>query len=492
MAASASSLTTPPPIATSSLSLDFNRVYTSGATMLLNPIESNSIFIVAAILSASIEYLFEISGDVDSEYYQDLFEVITEETLIFGVVQLTMVFLASLTQLSEAWTIMVQWGMLLMIYMAIWLTLFVVYAAQSNAAWRKHWKQFETVRMNSSANNPDEDEKLYMRCVGKFRVTMKAYGYEKKLDFCDYLGTIEQKQVVKLMDLSWKSWLSMVVTATFNSLRATLVHRNRNEWVGSDLVIPLASYVLLQGFIPTGFFWYIQSTLRRRLQQYLDLGSEGMEKRLQQLDFNETEPDTSRHHIVEPFQPSDLQDPTSFLFWQSLDVTLTLVQIALLQLVWFYSNAVLTIGGNGTFLSSGPAIICLLILCVPAIVLAWKLSWTVTLISILSSLETAANRELLDELCGITKEQRQQEKEEKEAAEKALAIEEENKKRVAEGGMPKAVEELDEAGRVKVQVVAKRPVILDDDFTMSRIRLDQKQTTRMYDQLQGLDFKFKS
>ncbi len=475
--------------------LDFNKVYTSGEVIMLNPVESNAIFIVAAMLSASLEYLFEISGDVDSEYYQDLFEVITEESLIFGIVQLTMVFLSSLTQLSEAWAIIFQWGQLLMIYMAFWLTVFVVFVANNNMGWRAYWQTFETQRMGSGSANPTDDEKLYARCVEKFRMTMMAYGYtrDQQVHFCEYLGTIEKRLVVKLMDLSWKAWLSMVVTATVNSLRAAAVARDRHDWMGINQVIPFASYVFVQGIGPLSFFLYLRNGLRRRLQQYLDLGSEGMEKRMKQLNFNASEPDASKHHDVEPFTQSELQDPQSFLFWQSLDTTLTLVQISLLQVVWFYSNAILTLGGNGKLwvetdtMTSVVMFILLILLFAPGVVMALNLSWTVTLISIMSSLEIAADRELIDECCGITKEMRQAEADEKEAAEKKKQEEEEQRKREEEGrGAGPAPVELDEEGKVKVQMGVKRPVVLDDDLGMSRIAIDAKMVQSQYEEIEGI------
>jgi len=419
---------------------DFASLYTSGDVILQNPIESSAIFLIVVVVCGSIEYLFTLADEVDSKFFRQMFETISEEVLVVGVLSLMLTFGSSLiSNLPEQWSVMFDWAHICLLFMGVMFVTLLCAITLNVLSGNKKWAKFENSRISLSPEMQAAREQKFRLSFEKFQIAVKAHGFRVDVNFSRYLLKAEKANLVTLGNLSWKSWLALSTIVVLNALRTKLIPQHpspteQNELLNStDSLINIATYVLLAGYGTMGLFLWIHFTLQLRFRQYLMLATTKAGDKEDGTDLDA------------PLNKMDLDDPQSFLMWQSLSSTLSMLQAVLMFLVWYSSVFFL----NMMYRSFKQNIaVTLMIICVafaPLVVFIVMVPWTLTTVAVLSSLGTSLNEEWVREL--VT----------------SVGTE-------GEGGRRKAEElhELKASADAKPVTKALRPVVIDDT-AMSRV-----------------------
>lgn len=372
--------------------VDLSNLYSNGDVILSSPIESSTIFLLIVVVSASIEYLFGIAREVDSDFFRQMFGAITEEVLVVGVLSLLLTFVSSLiSSLPSQWELMFKWAHICLFFMATIFIVVVCGVLVASLSQHKAWKKFELSRMKV-AESFDGREQKFKLSWEKFCVALRAYGYDTQVSFASYVFRSERLNLVALTNLTWKSWLALSVLVVLNALRTKLIPTTHNPddpaqvLSDNDALLNIIAFLLLCGLGILIVFFYIHFTLQQRFRQYLMLTIT-------------KHGDPSAPLVV---RKTDLDDPQSFLLFQSLPSTIAALQMLLVCLVWYLSVFFLNLMYTTFSYNFGLTIVIIVAAISPAIVFVAFIPWTITTVSILSTLGTNLQEAYIAELLGAT------------------------------------------------------------------------------------------
>lgn len=377
-----------------SSSNELSSLYSQGDIILQNPIESGAIFLVVVIVCASIEYLFTLAGEVRSKFFRIIFDTISEEVLVVGVLSLMLTFGSSFFKsLPSQWGVMFQWAHICLLFMGIAFVVLVVITVVAVLSGNGKWKKFEQSRMVGSPEGLSSHELKYRQSWEKFGVALRAYGYASDLTFADYLMKGEKQNLVALGNLTWKSWLALSTIVVVNALRTRLNPTHPSDTDpnillnDTDTIINVSAFIALVGYGTLALFLYVYFTLQQRYRQYLMLGS-----RSTALDGED------KHDQPLVVSKLELDDPQSFLLWQNSRSTMSLVQACLMFFVWYIAVFFLNMIYSTFSFNVGLMLLLIAAAVVPVLVFLALLPWTVTTVAALSTLGTSLNEKWVKSL----------------------------------------------------------------------------------------------
>lgn len=391
---------------------DFSSLYSSGDVILQNPIESSAIFLVVAVMCASIEYLFSLASEVESKFFRSMFEALSEEILVFGVLSLLLTFGSSLiSQLPEQWAVMFQWAHICLLFMGIMLVTLLGFLSLAVFSANRKWSSFEATKLHLPSESLNPSERKYRQACEKFRLALAMFGYEKNaIAFGPYLLKAEKQNLVALANLTWKSWLALSTLVVLNALRAKVMV------LASDFsdpkepgllneqgnLINVAAFVLLCGYAPLALFVRIHRVMQRGLRQFLMLVSGS--GRLGGDVVGGAGGVVGSEPLLHKLDKLDLEDPQTFLLWQSLTSSIAVVQALLMFFVWYTSVFFLNMIYSTLEFNVGLTVLYIVGALVPPVAFVVLAPWTLTAIAILSSLGTCLNEKWVKELIAAKQE----------------------------------------------------------------------------------------
>ena len=460
--------------ATQKLGQDFFEVYTSGTLILRQPIEASTIYLITVILASSIEYLFEMAGRVNSKFFRQLFKTQVEETFVFGTLILLLVIFSSfVADMPEGWAVVFAWVEMSIVFMAVWYCGLTSVVALKTAQFAKELETFETSRMGSGDQGDLKDyEKLFTNACTRFKMSMLAFGYDKPLVHAKYLFRVQKRIICGLADLNWKVWLSMTVPTVFNAVRAGLM--DGAEQSGNATI---AVFIFWQGGLPVLLFLWVYRKINSQVRVYLNKDIDEVAHRVKSLDANYA--DTAEGE-VEPFTREELADPKQFLIQSSLSNTVSVVQICMIQITWYGAILLVTMYAKIMAQNGGVAFVLFVGSLVPPVIFVWLMPWTLTVISMLSSLETELDQTFvaasyarlekdgLAKLLVVTNQAAEDENKKNEfSVNNSRAIQEALDAKLAEeAAKVRRAEMVDEWGRPMVKRLPSRPLNSKPFFTM--------------------------
>ena len=372
-------------------------LYTSGDAILDNPIESAAVFLVVVVMSACIEYLFTLSGGISSKFYKKVFNTVSEEVLVVGVLSLFLTFGSSMfPTLPTSWSVMFHWTHVCLLFMAIvfvfiFVTL-VAIALRQNGKWLK----FELSRMLTS-DSLDGRELKYKQAYDLFVVSCRAFECPV-VPFAAYLLKAEKQGLLDLGDLTWKSWLALSIVVVLNALRskitpthpsATDANKLLNE---NDTVINVIGFILLVGYGTLVAFLYTHILLQRRFRQYLMLRQQSETGGAAPSNAAAPKPKGATTNATPMITRVELDDPQSFLLWQRNSSTMSILQAMLIFFVWYGAVFFLNMFYATFQFNAGLTLLITVMALLPLVVFLYLMPWTLSTVAVLSSLGTNLNR----------------------------------------------------------------------------------------------------
>lgn len=444
-------------------SANFASLYSSGDLILENPIQSSSVFLMIVVVCASIEYLFSLADQVDSKFFREMFDTISEEVLVIGVLSLLLTFGSSLVgSLPSQWSVMFDWAHICLLFMGIMLVLLLCLVIANVFSASARWTKFESDRIRQSPETHSSREQRYRIASEKFKFAVRAYGFTGEVFFTHYIHKAEKEGLIALGNLSWKSWMALSTIVVLNALRTKVVPQDSfGNLDSTGNLINIASYVAIAGYGTLALFVAVHLRLQLRFRQYLMLnsnaGGNGGAASNSGGEGTELTASTPLDANLVPSK-SDLDDPLSFLLWQSQENSIAMVQAVLMFLVWYAAVFCLNmVYASFTLPNIGLTLLIVCVAIAPIVVFVVIVPWTLTTIAILSSLGTNLREDWVKALL----------------AKAALEAPEEVAAAAAAGNKDPASGE--ETSRVaKVQIKASRPVLLDE-AAMQRLAQSMRQ-----------------
>lgn len=379
-------------------------LYSSGETIIANPLESSSILLVVVLLCACMEYLFTLAGEIKGKFFHEMFDTISEEILVVGVLSLLLSFGSSIPDsIPPSWCIMLQWTHVCLLFMGIFFVLMLV--SMVLVMYRQHatYRKFEINRISNKAFELNASELTYKHAYQHFRLCCKAYGIQEDLElvcFSDYVLKTEKEHLVIIGDLTWRSWLGLTVMVIINASR-TRIPALVDALGDHKDTVDIATYIFFMGMLPMLMFIKISTTLSTRLSQFLD--KRGVTSSVSGRERETLLDDpllgggggdaTGNEGGSGPrIRPSDLEDPRSFLLWQTPETTLAILQMLFLAVVWYGAVFCLNMLYITFTLPSIYLTLLFIISCfVPVVVIALFLPKTLFMVALLSALGSCFN-----------------------------------------------------------------------------------------------------
>mmetsp|Transcript_10250 Transcript_10250/g.31657 ORF Transcript_10250/g.31657 Transcript_10250/m.31657 type:complete len:468 (-) Transcript_10250:109-1512(-) len=447
---------------------DFSSLYSSGDLILQNPIESSSIFLMVVVVCASIEYLFSLAERVDSKFFKVMFGTISEEVLVFGVLSLMLTFGSSLVKgLPAQWAVMFDWAHICLLFMTIMFVVLLCIVCVFVFSGNRRWSKFEADRIHEKTESHSSREQRFRMAHEKFQIALRAHGFPTNVNFTAYVLKAEKENLVALGNLSWKSWLALSTIVVLNAQRTRLIPQTPSATdpdvllTDTNTIFNIGSFVAVAGYGTLGLFLALHVRQQLRFRQYLMLTNQNAANNTTAiLRGAMNDDDDDRRELTDALAPSksDLDDPLSFLLWQSHENSMALVQAVLMFLVWYAAVFCLNmLYKSAVRFDVGVTLLILCFTIAPIVVFVVMVPWTLTTIAILSSLGTSLKEDWVKELLA----------KERETREGGDAEGEESEMRAVN----KSLDASTKATERNTGKVVKRPLrpVLMDDASMHRL-----------------------
>eukprot|EP00760_Papus_ankaliazontas_P023064 PhM_4_TR19139/c0_g1_i2/m.14799 len=365
-------------------------VMTSGDTVILNPFESGLIFTVVTIVAAVLELMFDKANDIENKYFHVMFEAMSEEMVIVGVLALAIKFaMGVISLLPSRYLVIFEWAHMCLFFMAITFFTIIFLVLTVTRFSNQRWAKFEAERMDEDDDGLQGREQSYKISYYKFLTTMEAYGYtaEYGVKFHTYLLKMERRNLVSLTDLTWKSWLSLSTLVMLNAFRTRLTPTQGEDPTTGlpqlnerDRLFNYSSYIVCCGYGTLVVYLVIHAVLQHRLAQFLNA----------RIDTNMDSTVTKGGHMANLQQrlvnKDDLEDPQSYLPWQSKESTLELLQLVIMFFEWYLSVFMLSFTWAIFKFVPSYAVPLIVAAIVPFVIFLFFFPWTLTTVTIMSSL----------------------------------------------------------------------------------------------------------
>ena len=374
-------------------------LYRNGAILTLNPIESSSMYLFVVLVCAGCEYLFSESDKIESKFFKDMLEILSEEFLVVGLMSLALTWFGTFVELTGTWNTMVQWAQVCLLFMLLFLVFFMIGLVSSTFRSNKNWKKIEETRLHVNLAQLHGRELYFRQATQDFQRSCEVFGVRPgAVHLSNYLLKMEKKNLSMLADLSWRTWVALSIVLVANVLRTKAISGVANPMPGFTNPVEPGSFIAVIGYGTFALFLFSHRTLEKRLVQYLERRTQGDTVSSETLTAIAA---AAALGLPSPTQQrgltmADLDDPRAFLLWRSLENTIAIFQCVLLFFVWYLSAFSL----NMLYLvlnlkTSGLSFGLLVVALVPIFAFLIMFPWTLTMVALLSSLGTATDVERL-------------------------------------------------------------------------------------------------
>jgi hypothetical protein len=368
-------------------------VYTQGDIVLQHPVEASTTFLFVILISAVLEFCIDSAADVDNKYFRVMFQAVNQEVMIVGLLVLSCSFAQTVYSWPDRWILIFQWAMMVLFFMAIFFVSLVMFVLGAVNFTSKRWLLFEVEKMDSGESLSGREAQYKLAFI-RFQSALQAFGYDSSMGirFSEYLAKLMRRNIVSLTDLTWVCWVCLATLVILNTLRSEATRQLsqigdenlEDEQTDGQRVLQYLSFILVIGYGVLLLFLIIHHTLSRRLDNFLS--------KQKRPDNEQAMTAMSSHdHGGEQglITRDDLEDSTAHLFRRSREATMELLQVIILSLEWFTATFFLSFSNEiVTYLGWYAAAPLFLLAALPAIIFSVMLPWTLTVITLLSSLGT--------------------------------------------------------------------------------------------------------
>ena len=362
-------------------------IYTRPDPVAKFPVEATAVFFLALIFASLVEFFIDYLADIESEYFQVIFDSIKQETLVCSLLTMLIIFSKSLGAFAAKWSLMLNYSVLTLFFMIIFMMVIVGAVVLSLRVEMNKWKYFEGTRIDADPQLSDKEE-LFRACRDRFHESLRAKGMTPRegLKFSDYLLRVEKHSMKSITDLGWKCWAGLGVLILMNGVRSriTAPADDTQALQQTDYTINLASYIVMVGFGCLAFFLILHYVVQSRARQF-------SKDPAAKLAANGTT------WIV--------VNASEFLFFGSMETTAQLFQTVILVLEWYFAVFVLAMIYDVFRVYGGVGLIWLIFAVLPLIIFAAMFPWTITLITILQFLGDGLDEKEAHDLLDVLEEQ---------------------------------------------------------------------------------------
>jgi len=209
-------------------STELPTIYRSGDLVLQNPQETCIIFVSVILISALLEFALQRIGNVSNKYARTLVNTMSQEVTIIGVLALFLMFSVSVIPrrlITPLYVSLFSWANMSLFFMATLFVLTVISQFLWAAVDARLWKSFEEGRMDSEELGAlGYRERIYKQLQDLYRIRLeRRTGIPAtSLPFYEYTSTTLRRQLVRVSNLSYRTWLSLSVVVLANLLRTML------------------------------------------------------------------------------------------------------------------------------------------------------------------------------------------------------------------------------------------------------------------------------
>lgn len=203
-------------------------LYQSGDVMLQNPVESCLIFVAVILASAVLEWILNRGKRIDNKYVRLLVEMLTQEISIVGALALFLMLAVSLIPqqyLKQRYVTLFTWANSCLFFMTLAFVVTMGYLLALSSMTVRTWRVFEEGRMDTEEDTKlSRREKLFKAAFTRYKIDLKSKTKLGAADvpFHDYLAVQQRKVLVRLSDLSYRTWLSLSIIVIANLMRSRL------------------------------------------------------------------------------------------------------------------------------------------------------------------------------------------------------------------------------------------------------------------------------
>lgn len=367
-------------------------VYTQGDIVLQFPVQASTTFLFVILISAVLEFGIDTAADVQNKYFRVMFDAINQEVMIVGLLVLACAFAQTVYDWPSRWVLIFQWAMMVLFFMAIFFVCLVSYVLAAVNFTTKRWLLFEIERMDSGQELSGR-ELQYKLAFNRFQNALQAFGYDASMGirFSEYLAKLMRRNIVALTDLTWVCWVCLATLVILNTLRSEGTRRLsqlgdenlENAQTANQRVVQYLSFIVVIGYGILATFLTMHFLLSRRLNEFLNSNRAGGD--------GPNGANARPHGGAEQglLTRDDLEDSKAHLFRRSREATTEMLQVVILALEWYTATFFLSFSNEiVTNLGWGIAVPLFIAAALPAIVFSVVIPWTLTIITLLSSLGT--------------------------------------------------------------------------------------------------------
>ena len=249
-------------------------IYKTGDLILANPEESCIIFVSVILVSALLEFILQRLAEVDNRYVRIVVTVMEQEVTIVGVLALFLTFTVSLVPkrfITPLYVKLFSWAIMSLFFMACFFVIIVVFQFLVAHFDIRRWKNFEEGRMeNEELHNLSYRERLYKATYDRYEkeLHLKTPFRPQQLPFVEFVSVLLNKHLMRMSNLSYRTWLCLSFVVLLNLLRTRLtpaVSRSEDDDFTNALM-----YVFIVGFGSLLVFMIFFAMLQQRLKLYCE------------------------------------------------------------------------------------------------------------------------------------------------------------------------------------------------------------------------------
>lgn len=238
-------------------------IYRSGDLVLQNPQETCIIFVSVILVSALLEFSLQRVSNIDNKYARTLVNTMSQEVTIIGVLALFLMFTVSVIPqrfITPLYVSLFSWANMSLFFMATFFVITVIAQFLWAMVDVRLWKTFEEGKLdNEEVASLGYRERVFRQCYDLYRLRLeqKASLAPTALPFYEYNATTLRRQLVRVGNLSYRTWLSLSVVVLANLLRTRLTpftkidddfHRFMNALM-YVLVVGWGAFAVFAGFV---------------------------------------------------------------------------------------------------------------------------------------------------------------------------------------------------------------------------------------------------
>lgn len=253
---------------------------TMGDLILRNPMQSTGIFFIIIFCSTGLEYVFELLQSQRNAYLRNIIHSTKEELAAVAFSQMVLIFLSLVVGFSETARSVVLLATLMIVYICLNFSIYVVMVNVLQSRRSKEWSTFEWGRLERDALHTKQEalfkaaRSVFLRrakCGARVRAALSD-GKEGPTSvmpvlFASYLGHVERSYLKESFDFTWVTWTALIGIVIADGLRSIAV--NSTSGKGDVAATQILTFVFVIGWGLLLLLLAARYFQTRRLSQYV-------------------------------------------------------------------------------------------------------------------------------------------------------------------------------------------------------------------------------